>query len=98
VLQLAAAGASDGERTKNPAAASWREMWRISHHPRRCRWFFFLWCVIMSGEVDARDWTVPQRLIPVLNARGILARKFGRLFDSILPEQDAESAVQRSAV
>ena len=87
MLQLAGAGASDGERTKNPAAASWREMWRIPHRPRRCRWFFFLRCVMIPSEVDARDRTVPQRLIPVLNARGVLARKFGRLFGSILPEQ-----------
>ena len=64
MLQLAGAGASDGERTKSPAAASWREMWRISHRPQRCRWFFFLRCVMIPGEVDARDRTVPQRLIP----------------------------------
>jgi hypothetical protein len=68
VLQLAAAGASDGERTKNPTAARWREMWRISHHPRRYRWYS--WCVVIPSEVDARDWTVRQRLIPVLTARG----------------------------
>ena len=98
MLQLAGAGASDGERTNNPAAASWREMWQISHHPRRCRWFFFLWRLMIPSEVDARDWAVPQPLIPVLNARGVLARKFGRLFGSILPERDAKSAVQRSAV
>jgi hypothetical protein len=94
VLQLADAGASDGERTKSPAAASWREMWRISHHPRRCRWFFFLRYVMIPSEVDARDWTVPQRLIP---CQGVLARKFGRLFGSILPERDAESVVLRCA-
>ena len=87
-----------GERTKNPAAANWREMWRISHHPRRCRWFFFLRCVMIVAKSMRGDWTVPQRLIPVLNAGGVLAGKSGRLFSSILPEQDAELAVQRSAV
>jgi len=53
---------------------------------------------MIPSEVDARDWTVPPGLIPVLTARGVLARKFGRLFGSILLGQDAESAVQRSAV
>jgi hypothetical protein len=38
---------------------------------------------------------VPQRLIP---CQGVLARKFGRLFGSILPERDVESVIQRSAV
>ena len=87
-----------GERTKNPAAASWREMWRISQHPRRCRWFFLSRCGMILSEVDARDWTVPQRLIPVLNASGVLARKFGRLFGSILSEQDAPNRPSNPAL